>query len=103
GLLRELRLQLLDLSPTLADDDAGPRRPDRHTQLVAGAIHFNRADTGRLQPFMQRLLQFQVLAQQLRIVLLGEPARAPSLSYAKPESVRMYLLSHSLLLAPPLL
>ena len=37
---------------------------------------------------------FEILVQQLRVVLVGEPARAPGLVEAEPEAVRMNFLSH---------
>jgi hypothetical protein len=46
-------LQLFDLGALAPDDDAGPRSADGDAQLVAGAIHFDRADAGRLQPLAQ--------------------------------------------------
>ena len=42
----------------------------------------------------QRFFEFQIFVQQLRVVLLREPARAPSLRHAQAESVRMYFLTH---------
>src|SRR5437868_7031307 len=94
GLLRQILLELLDLRALAADDDAGTRRAYGDAQLVAGAIDFDRAHTGALQPFPQRLLQFQIFLQQFGVALLGEPARTPRLIEAQPESVRMYFLSH---------
>src|SRR5207302_7637973 len=97
GFLREFLLELLDLGAALPDDDSRPRGADRHAQLIARAIDFDRADSSGLEPFMQRFFQLEVLAQQFRVVLLRKPPRAPRLRDAEPESVWMYLLSHSLL------
>ena len=44
----------------------------------------------------ERVAQLQVLVQQLRVVLVGEPARAPRLVEPEPESVRMNFLTHRL-------
>ena len=71
--------------------------------LLPGTIHFDRADAGRLQPVAQGLLQLQILAQELGVILLGEPARPPGLGDAQPESVRMYFLTHSVPCLPRLL
>jgi hypothetical protein len=62
--------------------------PGRSTSIELTPADFSRA---------QVLLQFQILLQQLRVVLLGEPARAPGLREAQPESVGMYFLSHAFL------
>jgi hypothetical protein len=100
GALGQIQLQLLDLRALASDDDAGPRGADGYPQLVAGAIHFDRADAGRLQPLPQRLAQLHIFLQQLRVVLLGEPAGTPRLVKAQPETVRMNLLSHLVTLSP---
>ena len=77
----------------------GTRGVNRDAQLVARPVDFDRADAGRLQPVAQRVLQLQIFAQQLGVILLGEPARPPGLGDAQPEPVRMYFLTHSLFLA----
>ena len=100
-LLGQILLQLFDLGALAADDDAGTRGADRDAQLVARTVHFDRADAGRLQPVAQRFLQLQIFLQQLGVVLLGEPARAPGLVDAQPKSVRMNFLSHYLLRPSP--
>ena len=64
--LARVLLQLLDLGALAADDDAGARGADGDAQLVAGAIDFDRADAGRLQPLAQAFLQFEIFLQQLR-------------------------------------
>ncbi len=95
-------LQLFDLRALAADDDAGARSADGDAQLVARAIDFNRAHAGRLQLLAQAFLQLQIFLQQLGVALLGEPARAPRLVEAQPESVRMNFLTHLCPLSPPL-
>src|SRR5580658_372877 len=95
GALGKIHFQLFDLRAFASDDDAGPGGANGDPQLVAGAIHFDGADTGRLQPLAQRLAQFHIFLQQLRVVLLGEPAGTPRLVKAQPETVRMYFLSHT--------
>ena len=44
--------------------------------------------------FFRSVAQLQILVQQLRVVLVGVPARAPGLVEAEPESVRMNFLTH---------
>ena len=94
GLLRQVLLQLLDFRALAADDDTRTLGLDRDPQLVARTVHFNRADAGGLQPFAQGVLQLEVFSQQLRVVLLGEPPRPPSLGDSHPEPVGMCFLSH---------
>src|SRR5581483_7063045 len=53
GLLGEVLLELFDLGALAADDNSWTRRPDSNAQLIAGTIHFDRADAGRLQAFAQ--------------------------------------------------
>ena len=60
--------------------------PGRSTSIELTPADFSRA--------AQRFLQLQVFLQQLGVALLGEPARAPRLVEAQPESVRMNFLSH---------
>ena len=94
GFLGQILLELLDLGAFAPDDDARTRGGNGNPQLVAGTIHFDRADAGGLEPVAESVLELQVLAQELGIILLGEPARAPGLGESQPESVRMNLLTH---------
>src|SRR5579862_6389323 len=94
GFLGEVALELLDFGALASVDDAGPRGANGDPQLVAGPVHFNGADAGRLQPLAQRAFQLQVFAQKLGIVRFGEPARSPGLGHAQTKAVRMYFLSH---------
>ena len=50
---------------------------------------------GVREPLLERVAQLQVLVQQLRVVLVGIPARAPRLVEAEPEPVRMNFLTHN--------
>src|SRR5215831_19940265 len=64
-------------------------------QLVAWPVDFHGAHARRFQAPAQRFFQFQVFAQKLGVILLGEPPRPPRLGDAQPESVRMYFLPHA--------
>ncbi len=92
----EVLLELFDLRALAADDDAGPRGANGDAKLVAGPVHFDRADTRGFQTIAQVFLQLQIFLQQLRVTLLGEPARPPGLIEAQPEAIWMYFLSHFL-------
>src|SRR5512144_622581 len=67
---------------------------DVDLQLVGGALHVDARDTGVGEALLQLALQLQVLVQQLRVITIGVPARAPGLVEAEPESVWMNLLTH---------
>ena len=82
GFLGQVAFELLDFSAFAPDDDTGARSTDGDAQFVAGTIHFNGTNTGGLQTFGQRCLQLNIFMQQLGIVLLGEPARAPGFGNA---------------------
>src|SRR5688572_19000785 len=98
GALLDLLLQLVDFRPLAADDDAGARGVDVDLQVVRRAFGFNARHTGMREALLQILTERQVLVQQLRVVLPREPARAPGLVEAEPESVRVNLLAHVSLL-----
>src|SRR5581483_2544899 len=95
GALRQILFQLFDLRALAPDDDPRPRRADRNSQLVAGAVDLDGAHACRLQPLAQILLKLQILLQELRVTLLGKPPRAPGLVKPEAETVRMNFLSHS--------
>ena len=99
GALLQLDLQLVDLSALAADDDARTRGLDDDAQLVAGTLDFDRAHARRLQLFLELLLQLVIFQQQLGVIALHEPARLPRLGVAEAESVRMYFLTHVVLLS----
>src|SRR6476620_7503951 len=67
---------------------------DVDLQLVGGPLDFNLRHAGMRESRLQRVAQLQVLVEQLRIVLVGEPSRTPRLVESQPESVRMYFLTH---------
>src|SRR6202035_1427104 len=83
-----------DLRPLAADDDARTRRVDVDLQLVGGALRLDLRDAGVREPLLERLPQVDVLVQQLRVVSIGVPARAPRLVEPEPESDRVNLLAH---------
>ena len=93
-LLLDLRLQLVDFRALAADDDARARGVDVDLQLVGGALDLDLRDPGVREARLQRVAQLEIFMQQLRVVLVGEPPRAPGLVEAEPEAVRMNFLSH---------
>src|SRR3954452_4405206 len=93
-LLLDFLLELVDLRALATDDDSRSRRVDVDLQLVGGALDFNLRDAGVRKARLQGVAQLQVLVKQLRVVLVGEPARAPGLVEPEPKSVRMYFLTH---------
>src|SRR6185437_14570477 len=94
GLLLDLGLELLDLGPLAADDDARARCVDDDADLVAGAGDLERADAGGAQAALERVAQLDVLEQQLGVALGGEPLGFPRLDEAEAEAVGMDFLTH---------
>ena len=101
GLLGQILLQLFDFRALAPDDDSGTGSVNSDAQLIAGTIDFDRADAGGLQALAQGVLELQILAQELGVILLGEPPRPPGLGEAQPESVWMYFLPHIFILRSP--
>src|SRR5262249_54782465 len=100
GPLLDLLLQLVDLGPLAPDDDARARGVDVDLQLVGGALDLDLRDAGVREALLQAVAQLEVLVQQLRVVLVGEPPRAPGLVEPEPEAVRMNFLTHYILQLP---
>src|SRR4030095_12206277 len=94
GPLLDLGLQLVDFRPLAADDDARARGVDVDLQLVGRALDLDLADAGVREALLQAVAQLEILVQQLRVVLVGEPARPPGLVEAEPKAVRMDFLTH---------
>src|SRR5438552_2625703 len=94
GLLLDLLLQLVDLLPLAADDDAGAGRVDADLQLVGGALDLHARDAGVGEALLEVALQQHVLVEQVRVLLLRVPPAAPGLVEAQAEPRRMYLLPH---------
>ena len=63
--------------------------------LLAARSMSMRATPACANRFFSSRAQLQVLVQQLRVVLVGEPARPPGLVEPEPESVRMNFLTHT--------
>jgi hypothetical protein len=78
-----------------ADDDARPRGVDVDLQLVGRALDLDLRDTRVREALFSVSRSFRSSVQQLRVVLVGVPARAPGLVEAEPKSVRMNFLTHS--------
>src|SRR5688572_4546778 len=101
GALLDLLLQLVDFRALAADDDARTRGVDVDLQVVRRALGLDPRDARVREALLEVLAQRQVLVQQLRVIAVGEPARAPGLVEAEPETVRVNLLAHEYLLSKP--
>src|SRR5436309_3530514 len=93
--LLDLLLQLVDFRPLAAYDDPRPGGVDVDLQLVRGALGLDLRDAGVREALLQGLAQRQILVQQLRVIAIRIPSRAPRLVEAEAESKRMNLLAHS--------
>src|SRR6185503_14388749 len=100
GLLLDLLLQLVDFRPLAADDDPRARGVDVDLQLVGGALGLDLRHAGVREALLERLAQRQILVQELGVIAIRVPARAPGLVEAEAESKRMNLLTHSRSLMP---
>src|SRR5262249_43994888 len=78
----------------LADDDARTRGVNRDAGLLGRPLDHDAAHAGLHQALLQILAQAQVLVQQARIALVGEPARIPGAVDADPQPDRIDLLTH---------
>src|SRR5579872_2326399 len=98
GALLHFRLELVDFRALAANNDAGTRRINPDYQLVGRALDVDRAHACRFQLLFQFLAQLDVLVEQVGVVFLGEPSRLPRFVVAQPKTVRMRLLTQSILL-----
>src|SRR5438309_1512211 len=100
----QLVLQLLHLGALATDDDARPRGIDGDPGAVGRALDVDARDAGVVELVLDVAPDLHVLVEQGRVVLGGEPARAPRELRHRPEAEpdRMRLLAHRLflLLAP---
>src|SRR5438094_1966101 len=96
----QLVLQLLDLRALATDDDARPRRVDGDPSAVGRALDVDACDAGMVELVLDVAPDLHVLVEQVRVVLGGEPARAPRELRHRPEAEadRMRLLAHRLFL-----
>src|SRR5262245_54996825 len=94
GPLLDLLLQLVDFRALAPDDEAGARGVDVDLQLVGGALDLDLRDARVREALLEAVAQLEILVQQLRVVLVGEPARAPGLVEPEPKAVRMDFLTH---------
>src|SRR5580765_3779349 len=92
--LLDFLLQLVNLGPLPADDDAGAGRVDVDLQLVGRALGFDLRDAGVREALLEVRAQRQLLVQQLGVVAVRVPPRAPRLVESEAESKRMNLLAH---------
>ena len=90
----DLLLELVDLSPFAADDDARTRGVDDDLQLVSRALDVNVRNARASEPTLQFFLQLQVFVQEIGIIALGDPVRMPGTIEAQSESIRMNFLTH---------
>src|SRR5215472_9621566 len=95
GELGDLPAQLLDVGALLADDDARPRRLDRHPALLVRALDDDARHRRLLELIVQLLADLGVLVQQLAVlVLAGVPARVPGAVDPETQADRIDLLTH---------
>src|SRR6185436_3904376 len=92
--LLDFLLQLVDFGALAPDDDAGARGVNVDLQLVRGALRLDARDTGVREALLEVLPEGEVLMEQLRVVAVRVPPRAPRFVEAEPESVRVNLLAH---------
>src|SRR5262249_62201156 len=85
---------LVDFRSLAADDDARTRGVDVDFQPVRRARGLDLRDAGVREALLERLLQPDVLVQQLRVVLVGVPQGLPCLVDTEPVSERVNLLAH---------
>src|SRR5215467_7450918 len=98
--LLDFLFELVDFRTLAADDDAGPRGVDVDLQVVRRALGFDLRHAGVCEALLQRRPQREILVQQLRVVAIGVPSRAPRLVEPEPESKRVNLLTHNCSFAP---
>src|SRR5882672_3591797 len=91
--------QLVDVGALLADHDAGTRRVDRHAALLVRTLDHYPGDGRLLQFLVQHLADFDILVQQLAVlVLAGVPTGIPRPVDAETQSDWIDLLTHRSLL-----
>src|SRR5437867_6128659 len=73
GSVFDLLLELVDLSPFAADDNARTRGVDDNLQLVSRALDVDVRNARSSEPALQFFFQLQVFVQQIGIVALGDP------------------------------
>ena len=100
GALLDLVLELVDLGPLATDDDAGTRGVDVELEVVRRPLDLDLRDPGVREPLLELGLQGEVFMQQLGVVAIGVPTRAPGLVEAQPEPIRVNLLSHASSFSP---
>src|SRR6266436_3628613 len=93
--------QLVDVGALLADHDAGTRRVDRHAALLVRTLDHYPGDGRLLQFLVQHLADFDILVQQLAVlVLAGVPTGIPCPVDAETQSDWIDLLTHRSLPRP---
>src|SRR5262249_5658884 len=94
----ELVLELLDLGALAPDDDARPRRVNHDARPVRRALDVDPRDARVVERVLDVPPDLGVLVEEVRVLLPGEPARAPRPRRAEPEANRVDLLPHYALL-----
>src|SRR5262249_45901797 len=94
----QLVLELLDLGTLPADDDPRPGGVHRDARPVRRALEVDSRDARMVQGVLDVAPDLDVLVGQIRVLLPGEPPRAPRPRRAQPEADRVDLLSHYALL-----
>src|SRR5216684_5913827 len=96
-----LLAQLVDVGALLADHDARTRGVDRHPALLVRTLDHDPGDGRLLQLLVQDLADFDILVQQLAVlVLAGEPTRIPGPVDAETQPDWIDLLTHRSLPRP---
>src|SRR6202048_2011329 len=99
GDVGNLLAKLVDIGALLADHDAGARGMDRHAALLVRTLDHDPGDRRLLQFLVQDLADFDILVQQLAVlVLAGEPTGIPRPVDAETKSDWIDLLTHRSLL-----
>src|SRR3990172_6704336 len=94
----QLVLELLDLGALPPDDDPRPGRVNRDPDPVRRALDVDAGDPRVVERLLDVAPDLGVLVEEVRVVLLREPARAPRPGRAQTEPDRVNLLSHYALL-----
>ena len=93
--LLNVGFELVDFRTFAADDDPRPGGVNVDLEPVDRALGLDLRDAGVREALLQALAQREILVQQLRVLAVRVPARAPRLVEAEAESERVNLLAHS--------
>src|ERR687897_2228671 len=94
GELLELAADAVGLGAAAADDDAGTRGVDVHTDAVTRALDLDLGDAGPLHALGEQLADGDVLTDVRLVELVGVPTALVVGGDAQAEAVRVDLLAH---------